>query len=299
MLRSSTRDEAPLALRGRRPARSTSSRGGAQRGGRGRSTSRRKEFVLLEYLMRNADRVLSKTMILEHVWGYSLRSADQRRRRAGEPSAIARSTEISLGGSSTRSEASAMSSAPSRPEGAPAGTRAWRSLGARLALWYAVVTLGSSLALAAIVAARMHAWAEGEGRRAAETVLERYRAALESRGNRRGAGDVRTAAVHPVEHRRCDWSATSTTSSGFRGSTRTGLPSRVADALRERTPRPRAEAHPQETWRVVAATVSRNRRARRSPSMTTRCVARMAARTRGRRGSSSLAASPRPSWGRS
>jgi DNA-binding response OmpR family regulator len=29
-----------------------------------------KEFVLLEYLMRNTDRVLSKTMILEHVWGY-------------------------------------------------------------------------------------------------------------------------------------------------------------------------------------------------------------------------------------
>jgi DNA-binding response OmpR family regulator len=30
-----------------------------------------KEFALLEYLMRNAERVLSKTMILEHVWDYS------------------------------------------------------------------------------------------------------------------------------------------------------------------------------------------------------------------------------------
>jgi two-component system, OmpR family, response regulator len=29
-----------------------------------------KEFMLLEYLMRNAERVLSKTMILEHVWEY-------------------------------------------------------------------------------------------------------------------------------------------------------------------------------------------------------------------------------------
>ncbi len=29
-----------------------------------------KEFVLLEYLMRNPGRVLSKTMILEHVWDY-------------------------------------------------------------------------------------------------------------------------------------------------------------------------------------------------------------------------------------
>ncbi|MCB9652552.1 MAG: response regulator transcription factor [Deltaproteobacteria bacterium] len=29
-----------------------------------------KEFALLEYLMRNPERVLSKTMILEQVWGY-------------------------------------------------------------------------------------------------------------------------------------------------------------------------------------------------------------------------------------
>jgi two-component system OmpR family response regulator len=29
-----------------------------------------KEFALLEYLMRNAGRVISKTMILSHVWGY-------------------------------------------------------------------------------------------------------------------------------------------------------------------------------------------------------------------------------------
>ncbi|MEO7109039.1 MAG: response regulator transcription factor [Polyangiaceae bacterium] len=30
-----------------------------------------REFTLLEYLLRNADRVLSKTMILERVWDYS------------------------------------------------------------------------------------------------------------------------------------------------------------------------------------------------------------------------------------
>ncbi len=29
-----------------------------------------REYALLEYLMRNADRVLSKTMILEHVWDF-------------------------------------------------------------------------------------------------------------------------------------------------------------------------------------------------------------------------------------
>ena len=30
-----------------------------------------KEYVLLEYLMRNAERVVSKTMIMEHVWDYN------------------------------------------------------------------------------------------------------------------------------------------------------------------------------------------------------------------------------------
>ncbi len=30
-----------------------------------------KEFALLEYLMRNAGRVISKTMIMEHVWDYN------------------------------------------------------------------------------------------------------------------------------------------------------------------------------------------------------------------------------------
>jgi two-component system, OmpR family, response regulator len=30
-----------------------------------------REFMLLEYLMRNAGKVISKTMILEHVWDYS------------------------------------------------------------------------------------------------------------------------------------------------------------------------------------------------------------------------------------
>jgi two-component system OmpR family response regulator len=30
-----------------------------------------REFSLLEYLMRNAGRTVTKTMILEHVWDYS------------------------------------------------------------------------------------------------------------------------------------------------------------------------------------------------------------------------------------
>jgi two-component system OmpR family response regulator len=30
-----------------------------------------REFALLEYLMRNGGRVVTKTMILEHIWDYS------------------------------------------------------------------------------------------------------------------------------------------------------------------------------------------------------------------------------------
>jgi two-component system OmpR family response regulator len=42
----------------------------ATRAGRGIEL-RPREFALLEYLMRNAGRVVSKTMILSHVWDYS------------------------------------------------------------------------------------------------------------------------------------------------------------------------------------------------------------------------------------
>jgi two-component system OmpR family response regulator len=42
----------------------------AERAGRGIEL-RPREFALLEYLMRNAGRVVTKTMILSHVWDYS------------------------------------------------------------------------------------------------------------------------------------------------------------------------------------------------------------------------------------
>src|SRR5687768_14604093 len=41
------------------------------RGGRDLGPLRPREFALLEYLMRNEGRVVSKTMILSHVWDYS------------------------------------------------------------------------------------------------------------------------------------------------------------------------------------------------------------------------------------
>jgi two-component system OmpR family response regulator len=43
----------------------------ATRAGREIEPLRPREFALLEYLMRNAGRVVSKTMILSHVWDYS------------------------------------------------------------------------------------------------------------------------------------------------------------------------------------------------------------------------------------
>jgi len=43
----------------------------ATRNGRPLEPLRPREFALLEYLMRNAGRVVSKTMILSHVWDYS------------------------------------------------------------------------------------------------------------------------------------------------------------------------------------------------------------------------------------
>jgi two-component system, OmpR family, response regulator len=43
----------------------------AVRAGRDIEMLRPREFALLEYLMRNAGRVVSKTMILSHVWDYS------------------------------------------------------------------------------------------------------------------------------------------------------------------------------------------------------------------------------------
>jgi two-component system OmpR family response regulator len=43
----------------------------ATRGGRALDPLRPREFALLEYLLRNAGRVVSKTMILSHVWDYS------------------------------------------------------------------------------------------------------------------------------------------------------------------------------------------------------------------------------------
>jgi DNA-binding response OmpR family regulator len=68
MRRASAKGDAPLRLEFRDLTLDLVTRR-AQRSGHAIDLQS-KEFVLLEYFMRNADRVLSKTMILSHVWDY-------------------------------------------------------------------------------------------------------------------------------------------------------------------------------------------------------------------------------------
>jgi signal transduction histidine kinase len=63
-----------------------------------------------------------------------------------------------------------------------AGTRAWRSIGLRLAVWYVAVTLLSYLILAVIVPFTVNAWMENESQRSAEGALDRYKRGLEVGG---------------------------------------------------------------------------------------------------------------------
>ncbi len=46
-----------------------------------------REFRLLEYLMKHAGQVVTRTMLLENVWDYHFDPADQRDRRAHQPAA--------------------------------------------------------------------------------------------------------------------------------------------------------------------------------------------------------------------
>ncbi len=88
-----------------------------------------------------------------------------------------------------------MSSAPTEPL---AGTRAWRSLGARLALFYVAITLASSGAIIVLFTLRAGSLAKKEGQRDVEVSLEQYRLALEQGGvdglRQRAASDARGGA---------------------------------------------------------------------------------------------------------
>ena len=85
--------------------------------------------------MRNAGKVVSKTMILSHVWEYNFDPADQHRRRAGEPPARQDRQAVRDQAAAARCGAWAMSSAE----------RGY--FGLRLALWYATLFVVGSIVI--------------------------------------------------------------------------------------------------------------------------------------------------------
>ncbi len=136
-----------------------------------------------------------------------------------------------------------------------AGTRAWRSLGARLALWYLAVTVASFVVVAGVFALHTHAWVEHEGQRSAETLLERYRRAFEAGGTealRALVADEDGAklgvAVRVTDERDVDILAVSSDDTS----------GRVAAALREKGHAPAVEAP--KDWHVAVARISQGRR---------------------------------------
>ena len=71
-----------------------------------------REFQLLEYLMRNAGHVVTRTMLLETCVGLSFRPADQCHRRACQPAAAKDRQEFRHGRCCTRCAAPAIACAP-------------------------------------------------------------------------------------------------------------------------------------------------------------------------------------------
>jgi signal transduction histidine kinase len=148
-----------------------------------------------------------------------------------------------------------MSSGPNSPAHL-GGTRAWRSLGARLAVWYVAVTLASFVALAAILPLIVHVWTEREGQKSAESLLDRYRRALELGGTDAlramfvcGAGPTPSVAIRLKDERAIEvYGASSDEES-----------SGVAAALREDQANPLAPKRPPAGWHFAAVSMSQGR----------------------------------------
>ena len=99
------------------------------------------EYSLLAYLMRNAGKVVSKTMIMEHVWHYNFRPPDQCGRSAHLPVERQNRQGGTHTNCCTRSAGSVMSFAGIN--------RLRQSLAFRLTVWYAVIfVLSSAIAFA-------------------------------------------------------------------------------------------------------------------------------------------------------
>ena len=135
---------------------------------------RPREFALLEYLMRNAGKVMSKTMILSHVWDYSFdpqtNIVDVLVSRLREK--IDRRSRRSC---CTPCEAWAMSSAAER-ESTPL------VYGLRLGVWYATLFIAGSLAIVLLTYVLTSASLAQRDRQIIDSKLGTYAAAYDSGG---------------------------------------------------------------------------------------------------------------------
>ena len=124
-----------------------------------------REFSLLEYLLRHAGRVVTKTMILEHIWDYSL--IDPRANVVDVlSSAACGARSIATKNSFTLSGASAMSS------NLISSLR--RNLSFRLNLWYAAVFMFSALALYVLLYFLVYRAVTQKDREVVETQMKEY-----------------------------------------------------------------------------------------------------------------------------
>jgi signal transduction histidine kinase len=140
-----------------------------------------------------------------------------------------------------------MSSAP-RGSHASAGTRAWRTIGFRLALWYVTVTLVSFLALAAIVPLTVRAWVESESQRSTDGALGGTDA-LRAMFDCHAVPDTGSVAIRLTDEQNVElFSAASDEDSG-----------RVADQLSEHGESHFSPHRAPQGWHVAGAAVSQGR----------------------------------------
>jgi signal transduction histidine kinase len=149
-----------------------------------------------------------------------------------------------------------MSSVP-RDSKTSAGTRAWRTIGFRLAIWYVTVTLASFLALAAIVPFTVRAWVESESQRSTAGALDRYKRGLELGGTDalramfdcHGDPEASSIAIRLTDEQNVElFSAASDEDSG-----------RIADQVSEHGEKHFAPHRAPEGWHVAGAAVSQGR----------------------------------------
>jgi signal transduction histidine kinase len=137
------------------------------------------------------------------------------------------------------------------------GTRAWRSLGARLAVWYAVVTLASFAAVAAFVAIHTHLGVESAGQTTAENALKRYRDAFENGGTEalrvlvnEANGPRPSVAIRVTDQHEIELLTLSSDEAS----------SHAATTLRSDAAAPGTQVNAPKDWHVAVAHISEGRR---------------------------------------